>query len=309
MRAVLAAVRNDLVVQRSDVKFLGNNPAIQRGRAGVARSDDEAREQMAARKKRKILPAFVEMLTEWRRASWDDQPWDTREGRLNRAAYLGFMVMCNEGPRISNVTPAEGKGKEAKRNHNCKGRDLVFESIHGVRAHVGQPALAAMVLESQSVASANISYITTKVRKQQQVQENKIIARRTEEESRLLDDLVEWARRAEIGEDEKLFTIKMDGQSRLMRYSDVASAVKQAAVRCGLPPQHFSTSSARRFFATQMDLAGVSKAERNAVGGWSQTSSVADGHYSREGALRGAFAVLGAQRLSLTDVQRLVPFV
>ena len=89
----------------------------------------------------------------------------------------------------------------------------------------------------------------------------------------------------------------------------MASAVKQAAVRCGLPPQHFSTSSTRRFFATQMDFAGVSKAERNAVGGWSQTSSVADGHYSREGALRGAFAVLGAQRLSLTDVQRLVPFV
>ena len=61
-----------------------------------------------------------------------------------------------------------------------------------------------MVLESQSVASANISYITTKVRKQQQVQENKIIARRTEEESRLLDDIVEWARRAIIGEGEKL---------------------------------------------------------------------------------------------------------
>ena len=89
----------------------------------------------------------------------------------------------------------------------------------------------------------------------------------------------------------------------------MASAVKQAAVRCGLPPQHFSTSSTRRFFATQMDFAGVSKAERNAVGGWSQTSSVADGHYSREDALRVAFAVLGARRLSLTNVQRLVPFV
>ena len=60
-----------------------------------------------------------------------------------------------------------------------------------------------MVLESQSVASANISYIMTKIRKQQ-VQENKIIARRTEEESRLLDDIVEWARRAIIGEGEKL---------------------------------------------------------------------------------------------------------
>ena len=167
-----------------------------------------------------------------------------------------------------------------------------------------------LVRDGSEVSCVSISYLTTKVGSKKDIQNSKIVARRSDEESQLLDDIVEWVKRGEIEGGEKVFTIKVNKERpRLLRSCEVAKAVKDSAARLGLPQQHFSTSSARKVFANQMDLPGVSKEERNAVGGWAEKSSVPDKHYSRAGDLRGDFAVLGESRMSLGDLKRIVPFV
>ncbi|KAJ1419583.1 hypothetical protein B484DRAFT_400142 [Ochromonadaceae sp. CCMP2298] len=78
---------------------------------------------------------------------------------------------------------------------------------------------------------------------------------------------------------------------------DLAEIFKAAAQAHGLDPQRFSTSSARRFAASNK---GLSRAEVKVSGGWADDSNVPDAIYMRDPENRGAFAAEGSE---LTQAQ------
>jgi hypothetical protein len=67
---------------------------------------------------------------------------------------------------------------------------------------------------------------------------------------------------------------------------------KAAAVGNRLDPSRFSTSSARRFAASNKAL---SMAEIKKRWGWNESSTVPESHYRRDGESKGAFAVAGGE--------------
>ena len=220
-------------------------------------------------------------------------------------------MTCNEGPRASNLTPPDGRRQE---DHGCKAKDLVFTLVGEDQVAAGAEGTVARLVVPSNVVAACLTYVSSKPGKAKAnvTQEKKVIMRRSLEESQLLDDLVEWVSHADLISDDRLFVVKLGKKPLQLRAKDIRVGIKGSAVRCKVPPRHFSTSSGRKFFATQMTLAGAPPAEIRAVGGWSASSSVPDTHYSRASSLRGSLAMLGdptVPRLKRSDIVQLLPFV
>jgi len=221
---------------------------------------------------------------------------------------LAFVLTCNEGPRISNLTPPDGKKGE---DHRCIEKDLVFTLAGGDQIAAGTEGTVARLAVPNDVSSACLTYVSSKPGKAKVKggEEKKAIMRRSPEEGHLLDDLNEWVLHADLASDDRLFVVKM-GKSLQLRAKDIRSGIKESAKRCGVLPCHFSTG--RKFFATQMSLARDPPAEIRAVGGLSAESTVPETHYSRASSLRGSLAMLAdpnAPRLKRSDIMQLLPFV
>lgn len=308
VHSVLTGVRDFLLTSHVDISFLCN-PLVGRARKGAKRTHDEHRVYLSEKVRRAKLPAFTEMLEDMRAHLWTGS-WEDKPARLARAVYLAFMITCNEGPRVSNLTPPDGTKKE---DHGCKAKDLVFTLASEEQMAAGAEGTVARLAVSSNVTSACLSYVTSKPGQSKgKGTEKKVIMRRSPEESQLLDDLVEWVTHANLSGDDRLFVVKIGAKPLHLRAKDIRGGVKNSADRCGVPRRHFSTSSGRKFFATQMSLAGAPREEIRAVGGWSENSTVPDTHYNRASSLRGSLAMLAdptVPRLRKADIVQLLPFV
>ncbi len=304
--ATLRAVRKQLIIFRVNISFLGDE-GIREARKASGRSNAEQRTYLNEKRKRQKLPAFREMLDDLREHLWTNQLWD-RKGALKRAIYLAFLVGCNEGPRPSNCCLPE---RSSGTDHACRAEDFVFTVAADTQVSAGSVRCVQLITEN-AVVSARITYVTTKTGTTVISTEEKVIARRSPEEEQLLDDLTEWVMHAALVKGDLFFTIKAgNGKPKRLQQSDMRKELKESCVRLNVPPEHFSLSSARRFYATQTDLAGISAAERN-QGQWAAGSRVPDNHYSRASTLRGSLATLsmpGVQRLSRCDIMQLIPYV
>jgi hypothetical protein len=168
------------------------------------------------------------------------------------------------------------------------------------------------------VLSFTIKFYTEKVRvPEDRAQVDAIpFCRTNDRENQFLEDVLDWARFCgEVEESDYVFTrIHPDPRPgvpptrRLLRRADVASAVKISAEALGVDAAKFSTSSARKCFATHTTANGMEADERNRRAGWVQGSRTVDDHYNKLVHNRGVFA-LGGAAFTLREVSRLTQAV
>jgi hypothetical protein len=301
--STLAGVRSNLLSRQVNIDFL-RDPRISRARNATRRSNEENRTYLETKAGHVILPAPWELLVSMRESLWVKTPWGKSEFLVKKASYLAFGIMMCLGLRVSNLSAPEKSGS----NHGIKIRDVTLENTLGIRAKLGSGAPPVGDIVDTTVRVI-LTVVTTKTGATKVGQEQKIIEKRSPEESQLVEDLVTWFRQVRMDADDYLFTAGSPAKRKL-RAKDIRENVKFAAGELGLSPEFFSTSSGRKFFATQTDLACVPAAERNAVAGWAETSKIPEANYSRSRTLSNAFSSIpepGNKRLSVGDVLKMRP--
>jgi hypothetical protein len=142
--------------------------------------------------------------------------------------------------------------------------------------------------------SVDMMFITSKIhRKVKSYVENpKVIERRTDEESMVLNDLAEWFKHSSVQEGDELLTgYSVEGGRKVVIRKDVRYAIKNAVSRMGLPKEHFSTKSLRSGFSKHASANGMTGAEVYRRGGWVEGSTVPKQFYTRQMQSRGAVCI------------------
>ena len=113
----------------------------------------------------------------------------------------------------------------------------------------------------------------------------KIIRRRSREEGRWLDDLVEWLSTAELAREDQILTrykAKIAGGKVYMKRLSaemIRSAVKDMPTASGFPTERFSSHSLRKVGMSQMRGLGASADDRRDRGNYADGSVVFDTIY------------------------------
>ena len=164
------------------------------------------------------------------------------------------------------------------------------------------------------VSSVDMTYVTSKTSKKVKslVDNQKTIARRTEVESMVLDDLLSWFIHSQVQEEDELLTrYSSTGSRKVVIRKDVRTAIKQAVSGAGLPAKNFSTKSLRSGFGTHVTANGMGADEMKARGGWVKSSGVPESHYIRRMHSRGALALpiseSGTQFHGIDEIVRMLP--
>ena len=116
--------------------------------------------------------------------------------------------------------------------------------------------------------------------KSKQVTKGKMVGRRSESESRFLDDLIVFLLRSGGMGNDNLFSFRVGSapQASLTGFA-VRKEIKQAFTRLGLPAKHFSSHSLRKGGVTQMRALGASEDDRRDRGKWAPGSQVMNDTY------------------------------
>jgi hypothetical protein len=302
-------IRHHFFAAVRSTSFL-DHPLIDKTRKAVVMSPQERVMEVQCKIDSCLLPLSYPLLDWGRVQYWVQTPWHTDKGRLRKATYLAGSMMVDSGNRVSNATgpttdavlgvPADHGVKTKQVEVTiAKGKAKTFK-LHGavaIRGYLQDPktpkGVAADEQRFPGVIALRITFLTQKVVKDDEgPPEPLYYARREERESRFIDDMTEWlCYSTQLLDTDYLFTAyqcapkpgaKTD--KRLLQRRDVAEMFKASAVAKGLDPSRFSTSSARRFAASNKAL---SMAEIKKRGGWNESSSVPESHYRRNGESRG----------------------
>jgi hypothetical protein len=251
---------------------------------------------------------------------WVNTLWNEDRGRGRKATYLAGSMLMDTGKRASSATgPATDALLGIITDHGLRTAQVEATVSRGGKTFTlaGAPALRSYLLRPRAtegateelrfpgVQSIRITFLTEKVVRDKGIPEPLFYGRRQERESRFMDDLLEWVRANDkLTDDDYLFTTYQRApkscaktDKRLLQRRDLAEMFKAAAQAHGLDPQRFSTSSARRFAASNK---GLSRAEVKVRGGWADDSNVPEAFYMRDPENRGAFAAEGGE---LTQTQ------
>ena len=146
--------------------------------------------------------------------------------------------------------------------------------------------------------------------KSKQITKGKMVGRRSESESRVLDDLITFLLRSGGLGNENLFSFRVGTAPQVSLTSfAVRKEIKQACTRQGLPAKHFSSHSLRKGGVTQMRALGASKDDRHDRGNWAFGSQVMNDTYDY-GVELGPLAtesLTGGYLPSVTDIQHILP--
>ena len=138
----------------------------------------------------------------------------------------------------------------------------------------------------------------------------KIVGRRSVEEGKFLDDLIDFiVHSGSTGKDE-LFSFRCGGSAQVkLRSRDVRDALKNTCEECGLDPNYFSSHSLRKGAITEMRSLGASEDDRRDRGNYAPHSQVMNITYDY-GAGIGPLAsnsLVGGHKPTVEDVRRLIP--
>ena len=90
------------------------------------------------------------------------------------------------------------------------------------------------------------------------MQAPKTLGRNSDEESELLDDLLDWFKHNDVMADQELLIRRRtNGARRVVKRKDVRKAIKDAVCAFGLPEEKFSTRSLRSGFGTNAQANGM----------------------------------------------------
>jgi hypothetical protein len=235
--------------------------------------------------------------------------------RNGQAISLGF----DSGLRIGNLTKKDGPHGA---DHCIRAGQLTFlvrdpntaeeKRLKGGATIANFLKRADVTLDM--VSAVDMVYVTSKTsRKVKSLIENpKTLSRRTDIESMVLDDLLQWFIHSQLQETDELLTrYSSTGSRKVVIRKDVRKAIKLAVSGVGLPPINFSTKSLRSGFGTHATAHGMDATEMKSRNGWVSMSNVPDNHYVRHMQSRGALALStsgsGVQMHGVGVIARMLP--
>jgi hypothetical protein len=292
---------------------------IARARKAGVRSTDEARELEESRTSKVKLPLCIEMVWSVRETLWVESDWSA-QGMDLKAIWLVICLGFDSGPRIGNLTLKDGKDKE---DHCVRAGHLAFtivEPVTGLESGIKGGPLVTEFLKRKDVQRSmvlwvDIVYVTHKTANKVKttIKHPKKLARETEKESQVFDDLLSWFIYSGVQEKDELLT-RVDpasGRRKVVIRKDVNAVIKTTAQRFGLPAENFSCKSLRSGFGTHAKANGMSEVDMNERGGWAAGSTVLGRHYARDMHSKGAFALsvsaTGVQNHGLSEIRRMLP--
>jgi hypothetical protein len=294
---------------------------ISRGRKAGVRSTSEARALEEKRIDSVKLPVFLDLVWKVRDMYWEGRDWLV-DGMDSKAIWLAVGLAFDSGPRIGNLTLKDGPEAE---DHCIRAGHAAFTIVDpasGAESRIKGGPLMERFLSRQDVeyfmvTSVDLVFMTSKTSKRVKsiVKEPKTIARGSEVESAILDDLLAWIHYSGVQEEDELLTRYCfdKGTRKVVIRKDVSVALKRAADFFGLPEKHFSCKSLRSGFGTHVTANGMSSRDVNKRGGWAEGSTVPEKHYVRKMHSRGAFALSvsesGNQRHGIEEVRRMLPAI
>ena len=303
-----AAIRIRFSQQGLSTEFL-NSPVIATARAACKLKPEELREMRDRGAAASVkLPICESILVDMKSRMWTGRGWTGADMR-DRMIYIGCMWAFEMGARVSEYTTPEPGGVD----HCIRVDDLTLIAVYpsGTRSIYGSElvglGLADGLAGRPNVVECRATGVTSKGKR---VVKPKIIRRRSAEESRFLDDLLDFmAHCGNTGKDE-LFSFRCEASAHVkLRSRDVREALKSVCVENGLDPDYFSSHSLRKGAITEMRALGASEDDRRDRGNYAPNSQVMNVTYDY-GAGIGPLAsnsLTGGHKPTVEDVRRLIP--
>ena len=241
-------------------------------------TDDELRIVLEKKRRRQKFPITMEMSAVTRQLHWTEQlrTWTMAKSLDLMGAALGMSLQVEATSRGTNwVGPRAIKTQDlrfqvgvGKRQDNGS-----YEAAREVRGHLLTNIICedfiedddtAPVIDFDRVLMVNMDHLQTKPGKPV---EDIRVARRTDEESQILNDIITWLALANPQQGEPFLTrrghhITSAGNTRrdikkIITGAMVTNMMKDTAVRLGLNPELFSLSSLRKTGVTNMSKKGA----------------------------------------------------
>ena len=303
-----AAIRIRFSQQGLSTEFL-NSPVIATARAACKLKPEELREMRDRGAAASVkLPICESILVDMKSRMWTGRGWTGADMR-DRMIYIGCMWAFEMGARVSEYTTPEPGGVD----HCIRVDDLTLIAVYpsGTRSIYGSElvglGLADGLAGRPNAVECRATGVTSKGKR---VVKPKIIRRRSAEESRFLDDLLDFmAHSGNTGKDE-LFSFRCEASAHVkLRSRDVREALKSVCVENGLDPDYVSSHSLRKGAITEMRALGASEDDRRDRGNYAPNSQVMNVTYDY-GAGIGPLAsnsLTGGHKPTVEDVRRLIP--
>ena len=310
--AIGAAIRKFFQVALESVAFF-DDPMTTTARTACRMTTSELRHFQRSGGGSDKLPVFWEMFSVMRETHWEDKAWSFPDID-KRMTAMGALVAYELANRGGEVTRGGGSNSE---NHTIYNEQCVFRleepvTIDG-KSHsgflAGTPEFRRWVTISNVVA-CEIGVASHKVGAVNS-HNVKIIARRNDRESELLDDLCEWCLKSGSTAEEPLFSRRVFSGKKIthkdLTPKMLSTLIKSTARSLGLDEKEFGNHSLRKGAVTQMNASGCPREETNSRGNYSKESVLVNTVYNHNNTGRGptgASSSTGSRDITLEDVRK-----
>ena len=303
-----AALRLRFAQQGLSTGFL-NSAVIATARAACKPTPAELRERKASGPAASVkLPICGSILIDMKTRMWTGRRWTGADMR-DRMTYIGCMWAFEMGARVSEYTTPEPGGTD----HCVRVDDLIFIAVSpsGTRSLYGSELVGIGPADGEAgrpnIVECRATAVTAKGKK---LVKPKIVGLRSVEESRFLDDLIDFVVRSGSRGKDELFSFRREASTRVkLRSKDVRQALKDTCEENGLDPDYFSSHSLRKGAITEMRSLGASEDDRRDRGNYAPNSQVMNVTYDY-GTGIGPLAsnsLVGGRKPTVEDVRRLIP--
>lgn len=257
------------------------------------------------------LPVHEDLLTNMRTQLWDDRAWNGTDLE-KRMAYIAATYAYDMSARVSEYTAAE-KGKV---DHCVRVNDLTFEietpsgTVNVLGGELAKHGFVGLEENSSLLTRIIQCQVLTASSKGKASSKPKVIARRSIEESRFLDDFTVFGTHSGACGTDRVFCIRDAlGALTVLRGKTIRVEIKSACVRIGLPPRYFSAHSLRKGAITHMRASGATEEDRRDRGNYAPGSLVMNLTYDYATGLGplASNSIPGGRKPTIEDVRRLIP--
>jgi hypothetical protein len=307
--AFTAALKREFVIAMIDSSFLESS-VIHMARMSCQIKPHELRAKNDSGAASTVkLPVCESILVSMRNRLWSRREWVGMDLQ-KRMRYLGCMWGFEMGARVSEYTAPEPGGTD----HCVRTDDATFTIESGGQvANVSGSGLTALGLHSSVEGMSQITEcrVRTVSSKGKLTVKDKLVGRRSPEESAFLDDIITFIVHSGARGDEELFSCERPNGTRIALSSRAVRDELKATVRDeGLPELYFSSHSLRKGAITHMRALGASEDDRRERGMFAVGSTVMNTTYDYAVTGLGPSAsnsLEGGRKPTVNDLKRLIP--
>ena len=310
----LSKLRSNWTVTGIDISWMQPGSAeVKRIINSMPTTADEARDTLERSRTRTKFPITMEMSISARNEYWTTQlsRWTSADALDKMGAVLGMSLQAESVSRGTNwvgkkaILTQDIRFQVGRGEANDDGSYDTQEEVRGdkLSAVITLPAIpgetSLPVFDAMRVTCAHMDHLDTKPG--HPVSDIRI-ARRSLEESAILDDMITWLVLASPQAGEPFLTRRGKHATRggktetlsrkIITGAMVANVMKNTAERLNLNPDLFSLMSLRKTGVTNMGKKGAGTEEINKRGGYKPGSTVARTHYDFSTASNGGRGTL-----------------